>query len=180
MPEGICLVEFSNRRMLETQLETLRKRFGRSILPGKSQHLEQLELELGQYFAGTLTNFKVPLTFPGSPFQERVWSALLRIPYGETRSYEDLACQVGIPVLVELSGRANGLNRIAILIPCHRVVNKGGKLGGYGGGLWRKQWLLELELLDGSSGKTNIPILNARPFHTKRPTPPPPPEPPTP
>ena len=87
----------------------------------------------------------MPLIYPGTPFQERVWDGLLRIPYGETWSYEDLAKHVGTPKGSRAVGMANGRNRIAILIPCHRVVNKGGKLGGYGGGLWRKQFLLDLE-----------------------------------
>ena len=82
---------------------------------------------------------------PGSPFEERVWRALCEIPFGETRSYEDVARVVGSPKGVRAVGRANGLNRIAIVIPCHRVVNKSGELGGYGGGLWRKRRLLHLE-----------------------------------
>jgi O-6-methylguanine DNA methyltransferase len=89
--------------------------------------------------------FEVPLHVDGSPFQERVWRQLLKIPYGETRSYQDVAVKVGSPDAVRAVGTANGMNRIAIVIPCHRVVNKGGKLGGYGGGLWRKQRLLGLE-----------------------------------
>ena len=83
--------------------------------------------------------------YPGTPFQERVWNQLLRIPYGQTRSYEDLARQIDSAGSQRAVGHANGLNRIAIVIPCHRVVNKDGKLGGYGGGLWRKQFLLDLE-----------------------------------
>ena len=95
--------------------------------------------------AGSRTRFEVPLVYPGSPFQRAVWEQLLRIPYGEMRSYEDVAIAVGAPGAQRAVGRANGQNRIAILIPCHRVVNKGGKLCGYGGGLWRKQFLLDLE-----------------------------------
>ena len=83
--------------------------------------------------------------YPGSEFQEAVWKALLTIPYGETWSYEQLAIAVGSPRGSRAVGLANGQNRIAIIIPCHRVVNKDGKLGGYGGGLWRKQFLLDLE-----------------------------------
>jgi AraC family transcriptional regulator of adaptative response/methylated-DNA-[protein]-cysteine methyltransferase len=133
--------------MLETQFTTLRKRFECAIVPGNHQHLDQLNDELARYFAGTLTEFTVPVVAPGSPFQQRVWSALQNIPfpYGETRSYEELARSIGSPGAQRAVGRANGLNRIAIVIPCHRVVNKGGQLGGYGGGLWRKQFLLDLE-----------------------------------
>lgn len=143
--EGVCLLEFSDRRMLEAQLETLRRRCRRPLVPGSHPYLRQLQTELGEYFAGTRTRFEVPLIFPGSPFQEAVWRELLKIPYGETRSYEELARAVGCPGAQRAVGTANGSNRIAIVIPCHRVVNKSGKLGGYGGGLWRKQYLLNLE-----------------------------------
>jgi AraC family transcriptional regulator of adaptative response/methylated-DNA-[protein]-cysteine methyltransferase len=143
--EGVCLLEFCDRRALETQLETLRKRFGCAVVPGHHEHLDRLRDELTRYFEGALTEFRVPITFPGTPFQRAVWEGLLRIPYGETRSYEELARAVGNPGAQRAVGRANGLNRVAIVIPCHRVVNKDGQLGGYGGGLWRKQFLLDLE-----------------------------------
>jgi AraC family transcriptional regulator of adaptative response/methylated-DNA-[protein]-cysteine methyltransferase len=97
-----------------------------------------------------LRAFSVPLVCPGTAFQRRVWEQLLAIPYGQTRSYEQLAVAVGHPKAVRAVGRANGLNRIAILIPCHRVVNKNGELGGYGGGLRRKQVLLDLEHTGGA------------------------------
>lgn len=143
--EGICLLEFSDRRMLEAQFATIRKLFTVPVLPGSNQHLEQLKSELARYFAGELTSFSVPLVYPGTDFQHQVWSRLLEIPYGRTCSYEDLAVAVGNPKGVRAVGRANGMNRIAIVIPCHRVVNKDGQLGGYGGGLRRKQFLLDLE-----------------------------------
>jgi AraC family transcriptional regulator of adaptative response/methylated-DNA-[protein]-cysteine methyltransferase len=142
---GVCLLEFTDRRMLETQFATLRKCFGCAVVPGDHPHTERLKEELGRYFAGTLRQFSVPLVYPGTPFQQKVWGQLLRIPYGQTCSYEDLACVIGVPGAQRAVGRANGQNRIAIVIPCHRVVNKGGRLGGYGGGLWRKQFLLDLE-----------------------------------
>ncbi len=143
--KGVCLLEFSDRRMLETQFTTLRNRFECAIVPGNHEHLEQLEEELARYLAGKLTEFQVPLIYPGTPFQQKVWSGLLQIPYGETCSYEDLARAVGSPNAQRAVGTANGMNRIAIVIPCHRVVNKDGQLGGYGGGLWRKKFLLDLE-----------------------------------
>ena len=142
---GICLLEFTDRRMIEAQFTTLRKHFNCAIVPGDNEHLHQLKDELARYFAGSLKEFTVPLVYPGTPFQRRVWEGLLRIPYGETRSYEDLARAIGARGSQRAVGRANGLNRIAILIPCHRVVNKDGQLGGYGGGLWRKHFLLNLE-----------------------------------
>ena len=141
---GVCLLEFSDRRMLEAQLESVRQRLG-PLLPGAHPLLDQLRAELAEYFAGTRREFSVPLVYPGTPFQVKVWDGLRRIPYGETRSYEQLAWSVGAPNAQRAVGHANGLNRLAILIPCHRVVNKDGKLGGYGGGLWRKQLLLDLE-----------------------------------
>jgi AraC family transcriptional regulator of adaptative response/methylated-DNA-[protein]-cysteine methyltransferase len=143
--EGVCLLEFADRPMLAAQLATVRKHFGFPAIPGTSHHLRQLETELAAYFAGTLRAFSVPLVYPGTTFQRRVWEALLRIPYGRTRSYEELAAAVGLPGGQRSVGRANGLNRIAIVIPCHRVVRKDGHLGGYGGGLRRKQFLLDLE-----------------------------------
>jgi AraC family transcriptional regulator, regulatory protein of adaptative response / methylated-DNA-[protein]-cysteine methyltransferase len=143
--QGICLVEFTDRRMLEAQFETLKRLFSCAILPGENGHIAQLREELGSYFDGTLRQFSVPLVFPGSAFQVRVWNELLRIPYGETCCYEELARRIGSPSGQRAVGHANGLNRLAIVIPCHRVVNKDGKLGGYGGGLWRKQHLLDLE-----------------------------------
>ena len=149
---GVCLVEFSDRRMLETQFTVLRARFAAPMLPGENSHLKRLQGELHRYFRGALREFSVPLVYPGTPFQQKVWTSLLQIPYGETRSYADLARAIGSPRAVRAVGTANGCNRIAILVPCHRVVNKGGKLGGYGGGVWRKQWLLDLE-----QGRRNLP-----------------------
>ncbi len=143
--EGVCLLEFSDRRMLEAQFKTVRKLFRLPLVPGTNSHLEQLRDELARYFRGELRSFSIPLVYPGTAFQQLVWEQLLRVPYGETRSYQELALAVGNPAAVRAVGRTNGLNRIAILIPCHRIVNKNGDLGGYGGGLRRKQYLLNLE-----------------------------------
>jgi AraC family transcriptional regulator of adaptative response/methylated-DNA-[protein]-cysteine methyltransferase len=143
--KGICLLEFTDRRMLEAPLKTVQQRFRCAIVPGRHELLDRLKDELTRYFAGSLKQFTVTLSFPGTPFQQRVWEALLGIPFGETRSYEDIARAVDSPAAVRAVGRANGMNRLAIVIPCHRVVNKSGQLGGYGGGLWRKQFLLNLE-----------------------------------
>lgn len=143
--QGVCLLEFTERRMLETQFKTLRRLFAVPIVPGSNDHLKQLEDELKRYFAGTLKRFTVKLSYPGTPFQKTVWSKLLTIPYGETCSYQEMAKAVGTPKAVRAVGTANGKNRIAIVIPCHRVVNKNGNLGGYGGGLRRKEYLLKLE-----------------------------------
>jgi AraC family transcriptional regulator, regulatory protein of adaptative response / methylated-DNA-[protein]-cysteine methyltransferase len=146
--EGVCLLEFTDRRMLEAQFETLRKRFRRPVAPGSNRFTDQLKAELAEYFDRKRTNFDVPLYAPGTPFEEKVWKSLRKIAYGSTCSYQDLAREIGDAAAVRAVGRANGKNRIAIVIPCHRVVNKDGKLGGYGGGLWRKQYLLNLEQTD--------------------------------
>ena len=143
--DGICLLEFSDPRRLQMQLEQLKKSQGCPVVPGQHKYLDQLKSELSSYFVGELTEFRIPLTVKGTPFQEKVWKGLLDIPYGETRSYEGLAQAIGHPRAVRAVGRANGQNQIAIVIPCHRVINKNGKMGGYGGGLWRKQFLLNLE-----------------------------------
>lgn len=143
--EGLCLLEFSDRRMLEAQFDSVRRLFGGPGVMGTNPHLSQLQEELAGYFAGTLRNFRVPIVYPGTPFQRQVWQQLLQVPYGQTRSYQELAAALGNPAAVRAVGRANGMNRIAILIPCHRIVNKNGDLGGYGGGLRRKQHLLNLE-----------------------------------
>ncbi len=143
--DGVCLLEFTDRRKLETQFMTLRKRFGSSIVPGENKHIRLLKKELVQYFEGSRKKFSVPLVYPGSAFQQKVWNELLHIPFGQTVSYEEVARRIGSPRAHRAVGHANGLNRIAIVIPCHRVVNKNGELGGYGGGLWRKRKLLDLE-----------------------------------
>jgi AraC family transcriptional regulator of adaptative response/methylated-DNA-[protein]-cysteine methyltransferase len=150
---GICLLEFSDRRMLEAQFKTVRRLFDGPAVMGTNPNLERLQMELAGYFARSLRKFTVPLVFPGTAFQRRVWEKLLEVPYGQTRSYQELAAAIGDPAAVRAVGRANGLNRIAILIPCHRIVNKNGDLGGYGGGLRRKQYLLDLELSAAAEGR---------------------------
>lgn len=143
--QGICLLEFSERRMLETQLARLEKQFRSRLLPGMNEHLETLRGELELYFQGRLQKFKVPLAMAGTEFQKKAWQALLTIPFGQTRSYKQQAVMIGQPKAVRAVGRANGDNRISIIIPCHRVIGDDGRLTGYGGGLWRKRFLLDLE-----------------------------------
>lgn len=143
--DGICLLEFADRRAIERQIQTASRRMEAPCVPGDHRHLQQLRRELELYFGGALREFQVPLVIRGTPFQERVWKALLDIGYGETWSYDRLARRLGQPQARRAVGRANGDNRIAIVIPCHRVIGADGRLTGYGGGLWRKQFLLELE-----------------------------------
>jgi len=141
---GLCLLEFRDREILETQIARVRARVG-PVESGSHPLLDQVKRELEEYFSGRRRAFSVPLVYPGTPFQSMVWNALRKIPFGATISYEELAHRVGSPSGQRAAGHANGQNPIAIIIPCHRVINKDGKLGGYGGGLWRKRILLDLE-----------------------------------
>ena len=142
---GLCLLEFGDRRMLESEFSDLQKRLGAVLLPGKNEFTEAAIKQLLEYFAGERKTFSVPLHAPGTAFQQRVWAALREIPYGETRSYGEIAAAMSNPGAVRAVGTANGMNRIAIMIPCHRVIGADGTLTGYGGGLWRKDWLLKHE-----------------------------------
>ena len=143
--EALCLLEFAERRMLETQLRRIERQLGAVLVPGETEITRRTAAELESYFAAELRDFTVPLATAGTPFQEDVWRQLRTIPYGETRSYGEQARRIGRPEAVRAVARANGDNRIAIVIPCHRVIGSDGKLTGYGGGLWRKKRLLELE-----------------------------------
>lgn len=142
---ALVLLEFSERSILDRQIETVRKRFATVVEWGAHPWLETVERQLAEYFAGQRREFTLPLAYPGTPFQERVWSQLLQIEYGTTCSYIDVARRLGDIRATRAVGTANGMNRIAIVIPCHRVINANGELGGYGGGLWRKRMLLDLE-----------------------------------
>lgn len=143
--DALRLLEFTDRRMLETQLQRLARRAGGAPVPAPNDVLERVRHELDAYFSGQLRTFTVPLAPAGTPFQQGVWQVLLQIPYGATRSYAEQARAIGRPTATRAVARANGDNPIAVIVPCHRVVGADGRLTGYGGGLWRKQWLLELE-----------------------------------
>ncbi|MDF1699306.1 MAG: methylated-DNA--[protein]-cysteine S-methyltransferase [Saprospiraceae bacterium] len=150
--KGICLLEFTDRRMLETEFEDLQKRLNAVILSGENDHLKQLKQELAEYFQGARTEFEVSLDTPTTPFRQKVWDMLVQIPFGKTASYKEQALKIGNPKAVRAVASANGHNRVAIVIPCHRVIGSDGSLTGYAGGLDRKKWLLELE---GSYQKSN-------------------------
>ena len=143
--EGLELLEFVDRRALETELRALRVKLGSTIVPGEHPILKKTAQQMREYFAGTRREFDIPLKQRGSAFQLAAWNALCEIPYGETRSYSDMARRVGSPGAVRAIGRVNGQNQIAIIVPCHRVIRSDGALCGYGGGKWRKQWLLDHE-----------------------------------
>ncbi|OAB40100.1 bifunctional transcriptional activator/DNA repair enzyme AdaA [Paenibacillus glacialis] len=141
----IYLLEFVDRRGLEREVERLRQKTKSAIIPGITEPIQSIESELNEYFDGTLTVFTTPISLLGSPFQKSVWEQLTKIPPGETRSYSDIAVSLGKPTAFRAVAQANGANQLAIVIPCHRVINANGDLGGYGGGLTRKEWLLHHE-----------------------------------
>lgn len=143
--DALCLLEFVDRRMLPTQIQRIRSRLRAVFMPATNDVIRSVEREIARYFAEELRAFETPIALCGTGFQRDVWETLLEIPYGETRSYADVAQSVGRPTAVRAVGTANGMNALAIIVPCHRVVGADGKLVGYGGGLWRKQRLLDLE-----------------------------------
>lgn len=143
--EGICMLEFTDRKMLETEFKDLAKSLNATIVQGENPHFKTLEKELAEYFAGSRKEFTVPLSPVGTEFQKSVWKVLLKIPYGETWNYKKQSEVLGDVKKVRAVANANGMNKISILIPCHRVIGSNGTLTGYGGGIWRKQKLLELE-----------------------------------
>jgi AraC family transcriptional regulator of adaptative response/methylated-DNA-[protein]-cysteine methyltransferase len=143
--EGLRLLEFIDRRATERELSTLRKRLRTNVVPGEHPHLTAMQQQLDDYFSGKQLEFDIPLAPVGSDFQLRAWEILRSIPVGETRSYSWMAERLGDRNARRAVGRANGTNMICIVIPCHRVIRADGTLCGYGGGLWRKKWLLDHE-----------------------------------
>ena len=143
--EGVCLLEFADNPALEGRMARLAARMGAQFLVGRTPLLDQLEEQVEAYFGGRRRTFDVPLVMPGTPFQRRVWAALLEIPYGATRSYRQQAGVLGVPRGARAVARANGCNTLAILVPCHRVIAADGGVAGYSGGTWRKRYLIDLE-----------------------------------
>ena len=142
---GLYLLEFVDRRGLEKEIERLRKNLKAAIIPGKTSITEQIEQELTAYFNRACFTFKTPIHLVGTPFQKQVWEILKQIPPGTTLSYAQVAQEVKKPTAFRAVARANGTNQLALIIPCHRVINTSGELGGYAGGITRKQWLLNHE-----------------------------------
>jgi O-6-methylguanine DNA methyltransferase len=142
---GVCVLEFLDGRTTLSSGRSFAARHGLAEVRGTSPHLDRLSAELDAYFRGELRRFETPLDLRGTPFQRAVWRRLARTAYGETLTYAQLAARVGRPSAVRATGHANGRNPVSILVPCHRVVGTDGTLHGYGGGLWRKRWLLALE-----------------------------------
>lgn len=143
--EGICLLEFTNRIRIEKEFSDLRKRLNAVMLPGRNAHLEQLEKEMAGYFEGKRRNFTVPLYYPGTSFEQSVWKSLQEIPYGETCTYKEQSERMNNPKAIRAIASTNGRNRMAIIIPCHRVIGSNGSLVGYAAGVEKKRWLLNFE-----------------------------------
>ena len=143
--KGICLLEFTDRKMLETEFRDLQKLLNAEILTGENTHVKQLKKEIKEYFDGKRTTFQVALDTPGTDFQNKVWEALKKVTFGKTSTYQNLATSINQPTAVRAVARANGFNRISIVVPCHRIIGKDGNLTGYGGGIERKKWLIDFE-----------------------------------
>jgi len=143
--EGICLIEYSDNHNLEFKLKKLAEELNDTVTEQSSNVIDLLEKQLDEYFEGKREKFTIPLQLIGTDFQKRVWNTLLNINFGKTISYKEQALALGDVKAIRAVASANGANRIPIVIPCHRVIGSNGKLKGYAGGLWRKEYLLDLE-----------------------------------
>jgi AraC family transcriptional regulator, regulatory protein of adaptative response / methylated-DNA-[protein]-cysteine methyltransferase len=143
--EGVCLLEFTDKKRASRECNDLVRLLKQPLESGENKHLTSLIKQLEEYFTGSRKDFSIPLVTPGTDFQNEVWTGLQKIPYGDTRSYQEQAKALNRPDSVRAVANANGMNRISIIIPCHRVIGSNGKLTGYGGGLKRKKWLLDHE-----------------------------------
>lgn len=144
-PHALFMLEFVDRGNETDPTAKLSSAITEEVIPGRNEITDRTEEEVRRYFAGELKAFTIPLQLHGTPFQRSVWNELLAIPYGLTWSYAMLARRLGDVKTIRAAARANGENRIAILVPCHRVIGSDGSLTGYAGGLWRKKELLALE-----------------------------------
>lgn len=143
--EGVCLIEFHDRIKLEETLLKLAKSLNAQFVYDANEHLTQLEKELTLYFDKKLQKFTVPLVLTGTDFQQKVFQSLIEIPYGSTSTYKNQAIVLGDVKAIRAVATANGLNKIAIVIPCHRIIGSDGSMVGYAGGIHRKEALLQLE-----------------------------------
>ncbi len=143
--EGLCLLEFTDKARYKKIIDNLCIIFKTGYHAGENSHTREARKEIEEYFKGVRREFDVPLVIEGTEFQECVWKELLKIPFGSTRSYRELAEAIDKPGSVRAVAGANGINRIAIIIPCHRVIGADGSLTGYTGGLTRKKWLIDHE-----------------------------------
>jgi O-6-methylguanine DNA methyltransferase len=143
---GICLMEFDVRAELNEEIEEIKKHFGAELTLGENRHTLEVKRQLREYFAEQRKVFSVPTVLIGTEFQKKVWTELKKIPFGLTRTYKEQTLALGDLKAIRAVAKANGSNKIAIVIPCHRVIGSDGKLTGYAGGLERKRFLLNLEL----------------------------------
>ena len=143
--KGCCVLEFHDRGGVEKIRLAIEKRYRKDVVAGKCSFNDMAIEQISGYFAGTRTDFDLPLDIVGTPFEKSVWQELLATAFGKTRSYGEVAAAVSNPQASRAVGRANGANRISIIVPCHRIIEANGNLRGYGGGLWRKRWLLDHE-----------------------------------
>jgi AraC family transcriptional regulator of adaptative response/methylated-DNA-[protein]-cysteine methyltransferase len=143
--KGCCLLEFHDRGGVEKIRLAIEKRYRKNVVAGRYSTNDIVIEQMSEYFAGTRTEFDLPLDIVGTPFEKSVWQELLATAFGKTRSYGEVAAAVSNPQASRAVGRANGANRISIIVPCHRIIEANGNLRGYGGGLWRKRWLLDHE-----------------------------------
>lgn len=153
---ALCRLEFADLSEAE-EFARLRAATTCELVAGSTGITASIERELAEYFAGRLTVFQTPCCYAGSPFQNRVWGELQKISFAHTSSYGQVARAIGRPTAFRAVAQANRTNPLAIIIPCHRVINSDGRLGGYDGGIERKQWLLDHEkrVVDGLIGATN-------------------------
>ncbi|MCO6523861.1 MAG: methylated-DNA--[protein]-cysteine S-methyltransferase [Candidatus Schmidhempelia sp.] len=142
---GICLLEFADQRSIHTQLKAVSNYFNSQLVWEESPYFYVLKQQLNNYFSGNLTQFSVDLDLAGTQFQQTVWQQLQKITYGQCITYQQQAQAMGKPKAVRAVATANGMNRISIIIPCHRIIGSNGDLTGYAGGVWRKKYLLDLE-----------------------------------
>lgn len=140
--EGLCLLEFCDRNTIDKEIKELEKYLHAITIDGSNKYIDQAEKELSEYFDGIRTRFDIELLTPGTIFQQKVWAFLREIPFGQTITYSEEADRVGDIKSIRAVAHANGSNRISIIIPCHRVIGKNGKMTGYGGGIDKKQALL--------------------------------------
>ncbi len=143
--QALFFLAFSDGQGLQRALDRLQKKTRTILVPRKNLPIYSLENEINEYFNGTLTEFKTPIYFEGSPFQMYVWKELRRIAFGQTQPYSHIAKAIGRPSAFRAVARANATNQLALIIPCHRVINANGSIGGYAGTVERKRWLLDHE-----------------------------------
>jgi len=158
---GICLLEFSDRDSLEDEIQKLSDELGCNKSKEENQHLLNAKTELEEYFEEKRTTFAVPIHLHGTSFQKRVWNELQNIPYGKTRTYSEQSINLGDVKAIRAVANANGANRIAILIPCHRIIGSNGDLTGYRGGIHRKKILLQLEQNQSSKVGLNLDLFES-------------------